>query len=769
MWTNVEDEILKAAISKYGKNQWARISSLLVRKTPKQCKARWYEWLDPGIRKVEWTKEEDEKLLHLAKLLPNQWRTMAPIVGRTATQCLERYQKLLDDAEAAENDELGLAGPGSETAAPTADSIRKLRPGEVDPDPESKPAKPDAIDMDEDEKEMLSEARARLANTQGKKAKRKARERLLDETKRLSVIQKRRELKAAGISIKLHHRKKGDMDYNADIPFEHKPALGFYDTTEETEANEKERAGADFRKLEQKRREDAAAAQERKVAKRKDPSESLTAAANRADSLVKLREAEQLTKRRKLNLPAPQVSEQELENIIKLGLSSTGARELVVDGDYASNELLGEYNRMSTNQPLRTPRTPAQQDNVALEARNLRALTNTQSSLFGAENTPLHDTSHGTGYEGATPRRQVAATPNLLTSLRDGGSQTPIVGQTPSRTPRDSLFINREDSHPATAVSIIQDEKAAAKMRSAQLRRQLDALPIPKNDFELQLPDDDDLNAKNGSHILEEDAEERDRKFREAAERANRIELAKRSLVVQKNLPRPSNLDANALNARTGRLQGPERLIAEEMTKLMVSDALRFPLEGTPPENKAFTALTDIDIELMESIRDMISQEAGITPDWDIQAEPIAAEDTVPGMELYMDNEGKEIQHLDLLAEVPSSSVLIFNSKLQTLGEKVRADAVKANKLEKRLGIVLGGYQSRCQILSTKLEQAFDAVSQTAIDLNTFSELRILEDAAVITRTEVLQSEVAHLSNAQKDLQERYALLREKADTIEPL
>ncbi|CAG8673903.1 7522_t:CDS:1, partial [Paraglomus occultum] len=44
-------EILKAAVSKYGKNQWARISSLLVRKSPKQCKARWYEWLDPSIKK----------------------------------------------------------------------------------------------------------------------------------------------------------------------------------------------------------------------------------------------------------------------------------------------------------------------------------------------------------------------------------------------------------------------------------------------------------------------------------------------------------------------------------------------------------------------------------------------------------------------------------------------------------------------------------------------------------------------------------------------
>lgn len=129
----------------------ARISSLLVRKTPKQCKARWYEWLDPSIKKTEWSKTEDEKLLHLAKLMPTQWRTIAPIVGRTATQCLERYQKLLDEAEAKEHEELGLAGPGGE-AGPSADDVRRLRPGEIDPDPETKPARPDPIDMDEDGK-----------------------------------------------------------------------------------------------------------------------------------------------------------------------------------------------------------------------------------------------------------------------------------------------------------------------------------------------------------------------------------------------------------------------------------------------------------------------------------------------------------------------------------------------------------------------------------------------------------------------------------------
>ncbi|KAK9986392.1 hypothetical protein SO802_031343 [Lithocarpus litseifolius] len=46
VWKNTEDEILKAAVMK-----WARISSLLVRKSAKQCKARWYEWLDPSIKK----------------------------------------------------------------------------------------------------------------------------------------------------------------------------------------------------------------------------------------------------------------------------------------------------------------------------------------------------------------------------------------------------------------------------------------------------------------------------------------------------------------------------------------------------------------------------------------------------------------------------------------------------------------------------------------------------------------------------------------------
>ncbi|KAI9621622.1 hypothetical protein H4Q26_015630 [Puccinia striiformis f. sp. tritici PST-130] len=106
VWRDSEDEILKAAIAKYGKNQWARISSKLVRRTPQECKARWYEWLDPSIKKNRMVERRDKELL----------RTLSPVVGRTAKQCFERYQRLLDEAEQREaaegDDDLGLTGTG---------------------------------------------------------------------------------------------------------------------------------------------------------------------------------------------------------------------------------------------------------------------------------------------------------------------------------------------------------------------------------------------------------------------------------------------------------------------------------------------------------------------------------------------------------------------------------------------------------------------------------------------------------------------------------
>merc|ERR1719265_3044516 len=295
---------------KYGLNNWSRVASLLNRKSPKQCKARWYEWLDPHIKKTEWSREEEEKLLHLAKLFPVQWRTIAPIVGRTAHQCLEHYEKLLDQAQ-------GVA------VAPE-DDPRRLAPGEIDPHPETKPARADPVDMDEDEKEMLSEARARLANTRGKKAKRKARESQLEEARRLATLQKKRELKAAGImpGRRTWNRKRG-IDYANEVPFEQVPAVGFHATgAEEDPKAALGLANINLQRLEGGNRDD-----EEKRHKKDDERKIKRLKADNLPEYIemmnKMNDPAQLRKKTGLALPAPAMSDAELEQIVRMGQSMT--------------------------------------------------------------------------------------------------------------------------------------------------------------------------------------------------------------------------------------------------------------------------------------------------------------------------------------------------------------------------------------------------------------------------------------------------------------
>ncbi|KIY01293.1 pre-mRNA-splicing factor cef1 [Fonsecaea multimorphosa CBS 102226] len=760
VWTNIEDEILKASVSKYGLNQWARVSSLLARKTPKQCKARWTEWLDPGIRKIEWSKEEDEKLLHLAKLMPTQWRTIAPIVGRTATQCLERYQKLLDEAEARENDELGLGGPeGGETAAPTGDQVRRLRPGELDPDPESKPARPDTIDLDEDEKEMLSEARARLANTQGKKAKRKARERQLEESRRLAVLQKRRELKNSGINIKITTRKKGQMDYNADIPFEKQAASGFYDTQEELAKNERERELFDPRKqqLARKRQGDPEDNLDPKRQKQdKDKSSSaMAAAAARAGQMQRLREAEQQSKRRALNLPAPQVSESELEEIVKMGMAGDRAVRAAGQEDGDERGLVSNYANMVGATPIRTPRAPAEEDHIANEIRNIRALTETQSSLLGGENTPLHEGTSSTGFDGVAPRRQQMVTPNpMATPLRQAEGVGQFPGATPLRTPRDNLTINERGERQLVAQTP-RDLRLAENIARQSLRAKLASLPKPKEtEWELEVLPSEQEEASGGVGLEREDQDEIDRRNRQALEAAAAAEFRRQTQVYQRALPRPTTIDYNALASAATSITDPIRaMIAQETALLMANDANKFPLPGSKVIGKP-PQLTSLPDELLEKAR----QQLKATFDETDRQAYVAAVEGLASSE-------RERNALPLKFSMNTTTeeyLAAFKSAQQGLLSAAEA----GNKLEKKLSLHLGGYQARQKTLKQKIATAYEQIEEQRAQLDGFRTLQIGEEGALARRLERLRDEVNFVMRREREAQEEYRELKERCDGV---
>lgn len=749
VWTNIEDEVLKAAVSKYGLNQWARVSSLLARKTPKQCKARWGEWLDPSIKKVEFTKEEDEKLLHLAKLMPTQWRTIAPIVGRTANQCIERYQKLLDEAEQRESGELGMTG-GDEASAPTADDVRRLRPGEVDPDPETKPARPDTIDLDEDEKEMLSEARARLANTQGKKAKRKARERQQEESRRLAALQKRRELKTAGINIKVTTRKAGQMDYNADIPFEKKAAPGFYDTTEELTLNERQRATFDPRKQQlaqakRKQEEDDEAGRKRRKGDKDAPSASYREAL-KAGQMQKIREAEQSSKRRALVLPAPQVGEGELEEIVKMGMIGERANTMAGNGDNDTTRgLVNSYTPLNSGAPIRTPRAPAHEDHIANEIRNIRALTETQSSLLGGENTPLHEGAGSTGFKSIAPQMQSIVTPNpMATPMRQsaaGVGATPLrPGQTPMRTPRDNFALNAQGSE--------------LVMRQ-QLKQGLASLPKPKQQaWELELPDEEE-EVTVTSNGLPEDAAERDRRERELREAQELLEKKRRTQVMQRNLPRPTSVDlASLLRAADDTEDPAEKAIAREAALLIVNDAIKYPLTAAKPVAQS-PRLDQIDDDALAEARRQILIEAKVklVPE-EIEATWAKANNNslLLGLGCYDDEEEEELNAM--------------KAAFDEIQDTMIASAEKGGKLEKKLNLHLGGYKQRAEMLRKKIGDSTVELEKATNALNAFKILANSEEIAVRNRLAALRDEVGFVSKREREAQELYGRNKEELNAL---
>lgn len=207
------------------------------------------------------------------------------------------------------------------------------------------------------------------------------------------------------------------MDYNADIPFEKQVPLGFYDVTEEKNRPidpvkltnvhlsklNRRRADIEEEKQREKKRKQKEAA---KKGQQPEGNQGLFVRA-KDQKILKAQEQEQIAKRRKLILPSPQVGAEELENIVKTGLSNESARSLVQDDE-----------DISTPNQLLTPRT--------------------QTATVG----------------GATP------TPRSLMTPRTES----IVGATP-RPEMSKLEAKRE------------------------LLQGLASLPVPRNEYEIRLPD----------------------------------------------------------------------------------------------------------------------------------------------------------------------------------------------------------------------------------------------------------------------------------------
>ncbi|KAK8961782.1 Trichome differentiation protein GL1 [Platanthera guangdongensis] len=82
-WTEEEDEILLAYITKHGANKWdevARKSGL--RRGGKSCRLRWKNQLHPRLKKDPFTVEEKDYIVQLHKHYGSKWSLIASHVRK---------------------------------------------------------------------------------------------------------------------------------------------------------------------------------------------------------------------------------------------------------------------------------------------------------------------------------------------------------------------------------------------------------------------------------------------------------------------------------------------------------------------------------------------------------------------------------------------------------------------------------------------------------------------------------------------------------------
>jgi pre-mRNA-splicing factor CDC5/CEF1 len=715
-------------------------------------------------------------------------------VGRTPSQCLERYEKLLD------------AACTKDENYDAADDPRKLRPGEIDPNPEAKPARPDPVDMDEDEKEMLSEARARLANTRGKKAKRKAREKQLEEARRLASLQKRRELKAAGIDGRHRKRKRKGIDYNAEIPFEKRAPAGFYDTADEDRPADQVKFPTTIEELEGKRRADVEAhlrkqdVARNKIAQRQDAPAAILQA-------NKLNDPEVVRKRSKLMLPPPQISDHELEEIAKMGYASDllAENEELTEGSAATRALLANYSQTPRQgmTPMRTPqRTPAGKgDAIMMEAENLARLRDSQTPLLGGENPELHPSD----FTGVTPRKKEIQTPNpmLTPSMTPGGAGlTPRIGLTPSRdgssfsmtpkgTPfRDELHINEDmDMHESAKLERQRREEARRSLRSG-----LTGLPQPKNEYQIvaQPPPEE---SEEPEEKIEEDMS--DRIAREKAEEEARQQalLKKRSKVLQRDLPRPPAASLavirNSLLSADGDkssvvpptpIEVADKMVREELLQLLEHDNAKYPLDDKAEKKKGaknrtnrsasqVLAIDDFDENELQEADKMIKEEGKFlcvsmghenkTLDDFVEAHNTCVNDLM----YFPTRSAYELSSVAGNAD----KVAAFQEEMENVRKKMEEDEKKAEHMKAKYKTYTKGHERRAETVWTQIEATLKQAEIGGTEVECFKALKRQEEMAASFRKKNLQEEVIKQKETESKLQTRYGnmlAMVEKAEEI---
>ncbi|GAB2289649.1 Myb- protein [Dionaea muscipula] len=91
-WTPEEDIILVSYIQQHGPGNWRAVpTNTGLLRCSKSCRLRWTNYLRPGIKRGNFTHQEEKMIIHLQALLGNRWAAIASYLPQRTDNDIKNY------------------------------------------------------------------------------------------------------------------------------------------------------------------------------------------------------------------------------------------------------------------------------------------------------------------------------------------------------------------------------------------------------------------------------------------------------------------------------------------------------------------------------------------------------------------------------------------------------------------------------------------------------------------------------------------------------
>lgn len=91
-WTPEEDIMLVSYVQQHGPGNWRQVpTNTGLRRCSKSCRLRWTNYLRPGIRRGDFTDDEEKMIIQLQALLGNKWAAIASYLPERTDNDIKNY------------------------------------------------------------------------------------------------------------------------------------------------------------------------------------------------------------------------------------------------------------------------------------------------------------------------------------------------------------------------------------------------------------------------------------------------------------------------------------------------------------------------------------------------------------------------------------------------------------------------------------------------------------------------------------------------------